>query len=575
MLHIFLLEVRVIKRFLIMILTFCVLSTGVIAIGDGNIDGGGGSLSDGTARSYWSSGNDGVRVTIVDIETHKSVGEPADLTDKRPPKELVHFGKVNKIQYVNSGNLSPYIGGYTYKNPSKSLPKIITSSTGNSNIEEIKSYFTDRLVVGYIAQAVGVDYNILVSGKYKILLEPIAYFTYEGINFAMTATEAALYDKLVNGDLRRQMGSLTHKNLPLSMFLETADLGFSAWNGSKTASTSNSNIISYLGLGIVRFKADDTEPPVVDTYDYTYRINTEVITSIDVGGGQSDPDSPISVEFEIDGRVYNVGNTYYPNGDSGLAWVKWRTPDRPQITTITAEIMRDGQKQSEVEIKANIVDISQREPPNPVADDRNDKFKPVDNLPQNEEKLSAKWGVWTPWWKENWVWISTGLHSGYWTDLGWWEFDYDEYTAELRAQMQITPDTNCLTTKGKEMKSGYGINQRVTANVSTTNASAVTSAQTAVSYFSEFGYETYWRLLGITTSRGKKTVLEFEENRFSTYNARTHFTPIWMPDGKYEVYTYLVDCWTPVGMLSANLSDYITIKGNLWDDWHIAKTDPY
>ena len=43
-----------------------------------------------------------------------------------------------------------------------------------------------------------------------------------------------------------------------------------------------------------------------------------------------------------------------------------------------------------------------------------------------------------------------------------------------------------------------------------------------------------------------------------------------MPDGEYRVYTYLLDCWTPDGMLSVNLSNAVQISGSLWDDWHIA-----
>ena len=50
----------------------------------------------------------------------------------------------------------------------------------------------------------------------------------------MTATEAGLYDQMSGGNLRRTMTSLTHKNLPLSMFLEFSDLGISAWTGNTT-----------------------------------------------------------------------------------------------------------------------------------------------------------------------------------------------------------------------------------------------------------------------------------------------------------------------------------------------------
>ncbi len=54
---------------------------------------------------------------------------------------------------------------------------------------------------------------------------------------ATTATEAALYDEQTSGLLRRRMVSLTHKNLPLAMFLEVGDLGYPAWGGSKTSAT--------------------------------------------------------------------------------------------------------------------------------------------------------------------------------------------------------------------------------------------------------------------------------------------------------------------------------------------------
>jgi len=77
---------------------------------------------------------------------------------------------------------------------------------------------------------------------------------------ATTATEAAMYDKKVDGLLRRKMVSLTHKNLLLSMFLEEADLGYPAWSGSRTTPATDEDIISSLGLGIVRFQE---EPSIV------------------------------------------------------------------------------------------------------------------------------------------------------------------------------------------------------------------------------------------------------------------------------------------------------------------------
>lgn len=193
--------------------------------GSGNIDGGGGSMGDATSHGSWNPGNEGVRVTVVRASDHAVVTTPFDLTNKTPSAGIYHFGKVSKIQYNNGTGLSPVQGGYSYKNPVQPMPRII-STNGRNNIEAIKKYFCSEYVVKFIAEETGMDYDTLISGEYKILLEPIAYYKFQGVMIATTATEAALYDEVVGGQLRYWMGSLTAKNLPLSMFLETPDLGY-------------------------------------------------------------------------------------------------------------------------------------------------------------------------------------------------------------------------------------------------------------------------------------------------------------------------------------------------------------
>lgn len=411
-----------------------------------------------------------------------------------------------------------------------------------------------------------MDFETLISGEFKLLLEPIAYYKFEGVMIATTATEAALYDEVVNGHLRTWMRDLTHKNLPLSMFLEVPDLGYPAWSGSTTQHASNSDIKSYLGLGIVRFQ-EQPEEPEISTYDYEYRTDTEVITAVEISGGQSDPDDPVTVQFHIDGTTYTVDNVYYPDGDSQLAWVRWTTPDEPQEITIDVDVSGPGSAQAIIHCR--IVDLDENPPPNPVADDRNDSFSPSP-VPDREERTEADWSIWKPWWQEHWVWHSTGKNSGYWCDHGWWEFDLEQYSASLSATMEITPDEKNPTASGNTMKSGYGINQVVTARVNSSQRSTTTALQNAVSYFPEFNYETYWRLLERMSITPSSSRLEFKKNEYSTYDRRTHFSPIWYPDGAHEVNTWVIDCWTPAGMLSINLTDSLTIQGDLWEDWHIA-----
>jgi hypothetical protein len=562
------------KRTLSIFIVLTLLLTALLPLtayaeGEGNIDNGSGDMGSGTSENYWNPGDEGVRITVVRASDHAVVTTPVDFTNMHPDNIQAHFGKVSKISYTNGFSLTPSLQQYTYVNPAQAVPEIISSGNGNTNLEAIKSYFTDELVIRYIADVTGFNYDTLINGDYKILLEPIAYMTFQGVRIAVTATEAALYDQQLGGWLRGKMVSLSHKNLPLAMFLETPDLGYPAWDGSRSGAASNTDIITSLGLGIVRFS--EAEPPKVSGFDYTYRVNTQVITSVTVSGGQADPDHPVTVRFTIGGRTYTVNNIYYPDGDSQLVWVRWTTPATPRTMTINVSVTGRG-RASQGTITANIVDLSGHDPPNPVADDRNDSYSRPD-VPGNPQKTSATWGVWRPWWHAYWVWHSTGNGSGYWCDHGWWEFDWDSYSASLSASMSVKPDDKTPTASGKTMKSGYGINQTVTASVSTNQSSAVTAAQTAVTYFPEFRYQTYWRLLD-QTGGGYNAKFEFARNRYSTYNRRTHFTPIWMPDGSYTPYTRLMDCWTPQGMLSVNLTDSVTISGNLWTDWHIAPVKP-
>lgn len=578
---------RRILAFFLSIVLLLSISVTAHATGEGNFDGGGGNMGSGNSSSYWNPGMDGVRVTVVNAETHAVVGTSIDLTNKSPSSSLVHFGKVCKLSYNSGRSLSPVVGGYTCIHPTQSLPRIISDSSTKASIEAIRSYFTDEQVIRAIAGYVGMNFDTLIDGTYKLVVEPIVYFNYNGLQYAMTATEAALYDQTVSGNLRYWMGSLTHQNLPLAIFLEEADLGYPAWGGSTSSKVSNEQIISSLGIGIVRFN-DEVEEPSENEFDYEYRVDTDVITSVEVSGGQSDPDNPVTVQFIIEGQTYTVSNVYYPDGDSQLVWVKWHTPSDPCVCTIRVQVLGGGSAKST--ITAKIIDLDSHDPPNPLADDRNDSFT-LAAVPQNEQVTSASWGIWSPWWQEYWVWVpvwekcwhttrnADGTRSrwyhwvdnGYWEDQGWWEFDYNSYSASLSASMEITPDSLSPTATSTTLKSGYGIQEKVTASVTTTQSAAVTAAQNAVTYFPEFGYEGFWRLLNSTVS-GRRSTFTFKENPYSTYNRPTHFTPIWYPDGSYTPYTWLLDCWTPTGMLSVNLTDTVTISGDLWEEWHIAPT---
>lgn len=554
------------KRFLsFLLIAVLAISLSVPAFAaDPNLDGGGGGMGQGTSQNKWTPGRDGVRITVIRDSDNTPVTTPLDFSNQANRDVVIHFGSVSKLSYRSGSVLTAHNGNYYSIVPANAMPRIVSSSGGN-NIVSIRSYFCREGTIRDIAAATGFSYDALISGEYKILLEPMAYFTYGGIIYAMTATEAALMNQKTSNNLRSKMASLTSQNLPLAMFLETADLGFPAWSGGTSGKQSDQNIIAALGLGIIRFSEPDPEP--APESDVTYRCDTEVITSVTVSSGsQKTPDSPAYVRFTINGRTYTHSNIYIPEDGSQLAWVKWRTPSTPGNVTIT---ITSNCTISTSQINAEVVDLNQNPPPDPQADDRNDGFA-IPAVPNNPNTTTLTWGEWDCWWHEYWVYHGGGEDDdGYWCDHGWWQYEWIPYSASLSVAFRTNPDEKSPTANGNTMKSGYGLNASVTAQLrSSAPSGQITGMQNVVTYFPEFQYATYWRLLK-RLNTGFSSSFEFQQNKYSTYGQSVHFTPVWFPDGRYTTYAECIDAWTPAGMLQINLNSDITLRGSLFDDWHI------
>lgn len=122
-------------------------TTAYASSGDPNIDHGGSGLESGKTGNFWYSGDDGVRVTVVDSESGVPCSASIDYTNRNPSNIMIHFGKVCKADYLNGAPLSIDTGEYVYKVPKQALPTIVDNGSGTANIERIRSYFTDEQVV--------------------------------------------------------------------------------------------------------------------------------------------------------------------------------------------------------------------------------------------------------------------------------------------------------------------------------------------------------------------------------------------------------------------------------------------
>ncbi len=552
---------KAIPNILLLALVF-LLSCPVLAYADGqgNMDGGGSGMGQGTTQNFWSPGNDGVRITVVHAETGEAIAPPEDFSNKTFSKPIIHFEKRSKLDYRDGAALTPATGNYPYHIPAAIIPYIMTSNSHPANIQAIRQYFCSEFAARLVSDATGVEYDLLISGDYKLVIEPICYFTYQGSFYAMTATEAALYNQLTDGALVSNLPNVIQRNLPLAIFLETADLGFPAWTGPTNERIPDEQIIAALGIGIVSYR--ELPAPEIEAPDVVYRVDTDVITSITLNSRRRlTPSSPGKFTFYIGDRTYRVSNIVMPSYSTQVVWVKWHTPSTPQ--NIKIRVTASSGSTSETEFVARIESLDENAPPDPQATDTNPRFT-LASIPRDPQKTSASWSVWYAYW------VPDYCDEGH--DHGDWEYDANYYYASLDGDMELWPDDIVPTASGKLMKSGYGVKQTAHASLSTNAPSShYTKAQTGVSYFSEFKYETYWRLLSRRQS-GLNSTFQFQVNPYSTYNRNVHFSPVWYPDhSDYTVYTRIIDAWTPAGMLSVNVNDSVEIDGSLFDDWYTKR----
>ncbi|WP_250277568.1 hypothetical protein [[Clostridium] colinum] len=634
---------------IILIFSFCFNSVSIFAKGDTNI-GNGGNDGDydngGSGRPDTILDNEqdeGVRVTLVDAKTYKPVTSPMDFANNPRQPIQKYLGTGYKLYYKENKKVNMYDGaGYRCKKPDIKLPKIV-----GGDLQTIKNYFGSEKFLKNFSNLTGFDYEKMISGNYKLMLEPVGYPKIAGKVTACTATELALLDVKMNGYVSNSyIKNFSHMNLPLAMFLERDEFGIKKWTGATNTKQKNDTIIAMLGVGAVTFVPEEPEKPPIIPPSYEYRANTDVYTSLELTGidcllyyQNKEIKNPVTVTFNIDGKDYKADND---NGGgivfkgTGIAYVKWHTPNTPQDMVIKAKVSYKEveyneitgkpylkSKTDEYDIGVKIVEIKEKTPPNPDADDKNSNFKFQDPQIIANNNIEGSWLEYDV----NLESIPIFNNKGEWIrDKEEWIWTTYEYKAYLGTFLNIYPAPLCKTYESQnydlyhnskagihtqrflyKLKSGYGIRQKIESKLIVKKTTKVKhldgtfedytevvanvgiAPQNAINYFSDFYFKNYFRLSEVTDLSSNKSIMEFKKNPYSTYQNRTHFTPIWYPDNEFYVVNSMVfDAWIPSGQLyigahttnGASVSqktagNAIYIKGNLWDDWYVQPLPTY
>ena len=317
---------------ILLILSFS-STTAFAGLNLGNDDGT--NFKGGTSNNYWGvytdggiplNDTEGLRVTVYNAKTNDKAFNTIDITGNAnisAASAMQYFSDGNELiskttwlNYVsstynsvsesdmskfNSAVMSRASSGGGYK--SQYIPDLasidIVSVNNSSNLAAIKEALSSVNFLKNLCDLIGggLTYEDIAQGKYKIAFEPVAYFRYNGQNWAMSATECGLLNKYMKNyftagwnstnNLRALLGPLTHSNLPRSAFLENKDLGIPVYSPSSSdyyngnsSYNSDTCIIRCMGIGVLSAE----EPPDDDigeesTSSAEYHTDTDVYTS--------------------------------------------------------------------------------------------------------------------------------------------------------------------------------------------------------------------------------------------------------------------------------------------------------
>lgn len=361
---------KTIKTLKVLLYFFLVMSffqiTEVKASGDFNGEGDSGnitSMCSGTTNNicwdvYGDNGrDDGIRISLIDISNNNYFVKKIDYSNRDHNNwyYLTINGELDsKIEYYWEDKLK-LMSGYANKVPGRKLPNIMRGNNPNQNMENVKSYFSEMNALKGIANDFSIPYEELISGKYKLLLEPIIYvhirINGKVENVAMTPTQMALYDEQTNRsfyNLSTGAKDILYSTFAKAMYLSKDDLGFTAKAPTAATYQANDYIVNYLGLATVSFKPEAVEDDGIIEGDgnisSNYRYNTQVFSSYNLSSTTDrTKDNPVNYTMvgSQSGTICS-STTEVPANQKQVIWCKWTTPNKStgiknEVITVKAD----------------------------------------------------------------------------------------------------------------------------------------------------------------------------------------------------------------------------------------------
>lgn len=297
-----------------------------------------------------------------------------------------------------------------------------------------------------------------------------------------------------------------------------------------------------------------------------YRETTDVIISYFLTNSSTAdvlPSSPAAVRLRIydkSGALLQIftKNVICPANDQNIVYFKWTVPTglNGRDVTVKADILKSGTNYYGETVRLrSTTPYSEFNTPDTRYEEKAPAGFSMPVFPLDSENTAK--ATWYEYFYENGRFVRKS-------------FGLEIIKSSENGIAPATGETAEMSDGKWYMKSGYGISvsSRIYYSFPSGCAAAASGAFTAPQY----GYVLYPEY-GYSSASGKMTTLHNDGIYFilpyDPDSGRTHYTPLWFPDGVYAVKIVQTDCWTPAGMLTKEIvPDAITIKGNAYDDWY-------